>query len=170
MAQDVAETVCSKFNAQVDRLGDRVAMRFRGEDGAWQDVTWGEYGRAVRETALAIGRHKAALGVTEALALGVLCNGLVCLAVWLAMGGRSVADKVLAIVFPITAFVTMGFEHSIANLFFLPYALALSGFGDAQLVAGSVRNLLVVTGGNILGGTVLVAGVYWVAYLRTGAG
>src|SRR5215831_2854118 len=85
---------------------------------------------AVRETALAIGRHKAALGVTEALALGMLCNGLVCLAVWLAMGGRSVADKVLAIVFPITAFVTMGFEHSIANLFFLPYALALSGFGD----------------------------------------
>jgi formate transporter len=125
---------------------------------------------AVRETALAIGRHKATLGVTEALALGVLCNGLVCLAVWLAMGGRSVADKVLAIVFPITAFVTMGFEHSIANMFFLPYALALSGFGDTQLLAGSVRNLLVVTGGNILGGTVLVAGVYWVAYLRPSAG
>jgi len=124
----------------------------------------------VRETVLAIGRHKAALGVAEALALGVLCNGLVCLAVWLAMGGRSVADKVLAIVFPITAFVTMGFEHSIANLFFLPYALALGGFGDAQLLAGSVRNLLVVTGGNILGGTVLVAGVYWLAYLRPGAG
>jgi formate transporter len=124
---------------------------------------------AVRETVLAIGRHKAALGVPEALALGVLCNGLVCLAVWLAMGGRGVADKVLAIVFPITAFVTMGFEHSIANLFFLPYALALGGFGDAQLLAGSVWNLLVVTGGNILGGTVLVAGVYWLAYLRPGA-
>ena len=125
---------------------------------------------AVRETALAIGRHKAALGVPQALALGVLRNGLVWLAVWLAMGGRSVADKVLAIVFPITAFVTMGFEHSIANLFFLPYAIALSGFEDAQLLAGSVRNLLVVTGGNILGGTVLVAGVYWVAYLRPGTG
>jgi len=63
----------------------------------------------------------------------------------------------------------MGFEHSIANLFFLPYALALGGFGDAQLLAGSVRNLLVVTGGNILGGTVLGAGVYWLAYLRPGA-
>ena len=75
----------------------------------------------------------------------------------------------LAIVFPITAFVTMGFEHSIANLFFLPYALALGGFEDAQLLAGSVRNLLVVTGGNILGGTVLVAGVYWLAYLRPGS-
>jgi formate transporter len=55
-------------------------------------------------------------------------------------------------------------------MFFLPYALALSGFGDPQLLAGSVRNLLVVTGGNILGGTVLVAGVYWVAYLRPSAG
>jgi formate/nitrite transporter FocA (FNT family) len=85
------------------------------------------------------------------------------------MGGRSVADKVLAIVFPITAFVTMGFEHSIANLFFLPYALALAGFGDAQLLVGSVRNLLAVTVGNILGGSVLVAGVYWLAYLRPGA-
>jgi formate/nitrite transporter len=129
----------------------------------------GQFGDgAVRDTALAIGRHKAALGVVEALALGVLCNGLVCLAVWLAMGGRSVADKVLAIVFPITAFVTMGFEHSIANLFFLPYALALGGFGDLQLLVGTVRNLLAVTGGNILGGTVLVAGVYWLAYLRPG--
>jgi len=123
---------------------------------------------AVRETALAIGRHKAALGVVEALALGVLCNGLVCLAVWLAMGGRSVADKVFAIIFPITAFVTMGFEHSIANMFFLPYALALGGFGEPQLLWGSVRNLLAVTVGNLLGGTVLVAGVYWLAYLRPG--
>jgi hypothetical protein len=86
------------------------------------------------------------------------------------MGGRSVADKVLAIVFPITAFVTMGFEHLIANMFFLLYALALGGFGDIPLLAGSVRNRLVVTGGNILGGTVLVAGVYWLAYLRSGAG
>jgi formate/nitrite transporter len=121
---------------------------------------------AVGETALAIGRHKAALGVVEALALGVLCNGLVCLAVWLAMGGRSVTDKILAIIGPITAFVTMGLEHSIANLFFLPYALALSGFADPHLLGGAVRNLLAVTLGNILGGTVLVAGVYWLAYLR----
>ena len=125
---------------------------------------------AVRDTVLAIGRHKAALGVVEALALGVLCNALVCLAVWLAMGGRSVTDKILAIVFPIAAFVAMGFEHSIANLFFLPYAIALEGFGDAQLLGGALRNLLVVTVGNILGGTVLVAGVYWVAYLRSNAG
>jgi formate/nitrite transporter len=127
----------------------------------------GQFGDgAVRETALTIGRHKAALGAGEAVALGVLCNALVCLAVWLAMGGRSVADKVLAIVFPITAFVTIGLEHSIANMFFLPYAVALDGFGNPQLLVGTVRNLLAVTLGNILGGTVLVAGVYWLAYLR----
>jgi formate/nitrite transporter len=138
-----------------------VVLVLLGQVGQFGDGT-------VRDTALAIGRHKAALGGVEALALGVLCNGLVCMAVWLAMGGRSVADKVLAIVFPITAFVTMGFEHSIANLFFLSYALALDGFSDLQLLAGMVRNLLAVTVGNILGGTVLVAGVYWLAYLRPG--
>jgi formate transporter len=121
---------------------------------------------AVGATALAIGHHKAALGCTEAIALGVLCNALVCLAVWLTMGGRTVTDKVLAIVFPITAFVTMGLEHSIANMFFLPYALVLQGFGDAPFIAGALRNLVAVTLGNLLGGTVLVAGVYWLAYLR----
>lgn len=121
---------------------------------------------AVGATALAIGRHKAALGFVEAVALGVLCNALVCLAVWLAMGGRTVTDKVLAIVFPITAFVTIGLEHSIANMFFLPYAFMLQGLGDAPLIAGALRNLAAVTLGNLVGGTVLVAGVYWCAYLR----
>jgi formate/nitrite transporter FocA (FNT family) len=101
----------------------------------------------------------------EAFARGLLCNALVCLAVWLAMGGRSVADKILAILFPITAFVTMGFEHSIANWFFLPFGLALDQHG-VVMVAGAARNLLVVTAGNIVGGTLLVAGVYWIAYLR----
>ena len=121
---------------------------------------------AVGVTALAVGHHKAALGFTEAVALGVLCNALVCLAVWLAMGGRTVTDKVLAIVFPITAFVTMGLEHSIANMFFLPYALVLEDFRDAPFIVGALRNLVAVTLGNLLGGTVLVAGVYWLAYLR----
>ena len=121
---------------------------------------------AVGATALAIGQRKAALGFTEAVTLGVLCNALVCLAVWLAMGGRTVADKVLAIVLPITAFVTIGLEHSIANMFFLPYALVLHGFGDAPFIVGIVRNLVAVTLGNLVGGTVLVAGVYWCAYLR----
>ncbi|MBW2243606.1 MAG: formate/nitrite transporter family protein [Deltaproteobacteria bacterium] len=120
---------------------------------------------AVRDTALAIGRAKAALEPVRAVALGIGCNALVCLAVWLAIGGRSVTDKVLAIVFPITAFVAVGFEHCIANWFFLPWAIAL---GAEELIPGAARNLLWVTFGNIIGGTLLVAGVYWLAYLRPG--
>jgi formate/nitrite transporter FocA (FNT family) len=81
------------------------------------------------------------------------------------MGGRTVTDKIMAIIFPITAFVTVGFEHSIANWFFLPFGIALDGEG-AVSAAGALRNLASVSAGNILGGTVLVAGVYWIAYLR----
>ena len=83
------------------------------------------------------------------------------------MGGRSLTDKIVAILFPITAFVAMGFEHSIANWFLLPFGMALDSAGAVPL-AGVARNLLSVTLGNILGGTLLVAGVYWVAYLRGG--
>jgi formate/nitrite transporter FocA (FNT family) len=81
------------------------------------------------------------------------------------MGGRSVTDKILAILFPITAFVAMGFEHSIANWFFLPFGLMLDGEGVVSVV-GATRNIVAVTAGNVVGGTLLVAGVYWVAYLR----
>ncbi|MBX3474033.1 MAG: formate/nitrite transporter family protein [Planctomycetes bacterium] len=123
-------------------------------------------GGKVGVTLAEIGARKAGLEPLQMFALAVLCNGLVCLAVWLTLAGRSVADKILAIVLPITAFVVMGFEHSIANMFFLPYALALDGFESAALARGSIVNLLIVTGGNIIGGTVLVAGVYWLAYLR----
>ena len=121
---------------------------------------------AVGDTALTIASTKARLGIVEALALGILCNALVCLAVWLALAGRSVTDKVLAIVFPITGFVAIGFEHSIANLFFLPYGLVLDGFVSDYLISGALTNLAAVTVGNIIGGSLLVAGVYWVAYLR----
>ena len=121
-------------------------------------------GGLVGETARSIGRAKAELSPAVAFARGVLCNALVCLAVWLAMGGRSLVDKLVAVLFPITAFVALGFEHSIANWFFLPYAIALEG--DLALLGGASRNLAVVTAGNVLGGTVLVAGVYWLAYLR----
>jgi formate/nitrite transporter len=119
---------------------------------------------AAGETAVRVARAKAGLPAGEAFARGVLCNALVCLAVWLAMGGRSVADKVVAVVFPITAFVALGFEHSIANWFLLPYGLALDP--GAVSAAGAARNLAAVTAGNVVGGTLLVAGVYWVAYLR----
>ena len=122
-------------------------------------------GGAVGETAVQIARAKADLSIGEAFARGVLCNALVCLAVWLTMGGRSVTDKILAILFPITAFVAIGLEHSIANWFFLPYGLALDEHGLVP-VGGAVRNLLAVTAGNLVGGTLLVAGVYWLAYLR----
>lgn len=122
-------------------------------------------GGAVGLKAVEIAQAKAALAPGEAFARGVLCNALVCLAVWLAMGGRSVTDKILAILFPITAFVAMGFEHSIANWFFLPHGLLLD---HNQLIrpVGVVANLLWTTLGNVAGGTLLVAGVYWTAYLR----
>ena len=121
---------------------------------------------AVGQAAIRIATAKAQLPIAEAFFSGVLCNVLVCMAVWMAMAGRSVADKVLAIVFPITAFVAAGFEHSIANLFYFPLALLLG----APLGAGELlHNLLPVIAGNIVGGSVLVAGVYWVIYLRPAA-
>jgi formate/nitrite transporter len=122
---------------------------------------------AVGESMVRIARSKIALDPVSALARGVLCNVLVCLAVWLCMGARSVTDKILAIVFPITAFVACGFEHSVANMYFLPIGIVLEAGGPAPLsVLGALSNLALVTIGNILGGTVLVALVYWSVYLR----
>ncbi len=120
-------------------------------------------------TLLAIGKAKAALPLHRAILLGILCNALVCLAVWVAMACRSVADRVLAIAFPIAGFVACGFEHSIANWFFLLYAGMIQGY-DSAYNMGVASNLIFVTIGNILGGAVLVAAVYWLAYLRKGGG
>ena len=131
----------------------------------WADIA-GLGGGAIGETAVQIARAKADIPLTEAFTRGILCNVLVCLAVWLAIGARSVTDKILAIFFPITAFVAIGFEHSIANWFFFPFGLALDTQGIVSM-AGAVRNIVAVTAGNIIGGTVLVAGVYWIAYLRS---
>jgi formate/nitrite transporter len=122
---------------------------------------------AVGETMVQIARSKIALDPVSALARGVLCNVLVCLAVWLCMGARSVTDKILAILFPITAFVACGFEHSVANMYFLAIGVALAAGTSAPLsVTGALSNLALVTLGNVLGGTVLVALVYWSVYLR----
>ncbi len=130
----------------------------------WADIdTLG--GGAVGETAVGIAVGKVFLAPGAAFARGILCNALVCLAVWLAMGGHSVTDKILAVIFPITAFVAIGLEHSIANWFFLPWGIALAG-GQTIPLDGAARNLAFVTAGNIVGGTLLVAGVYWIAYLR----
>jgi formate/nitrite transporter len=132
-------------------------------------------------TALRIGVAKVELGVVQAIALGILCNALVCLAVWLTYSARSTMDKILAIIFPITAFVAAGFEHSIANMYFVPYALFVKDFDPAFVTtvadkipgierltwpAFLVNNLIPVTLGNIIGGAVLVAAVYWAIYLR----
>jgi formate transporter len=136
---------------------------------------------AVGKTALAVAAAKVALPFWQALFLGVLCNVLVCLAVWLAMAARSVSGKVLVIVPPVAAFVAAGFEHSIANMYFLPVARLIRDWAPAEFwhsigaspadfagltVAAMVGNLVPVTIGNIVGGGVLVGAVYWFVYLR----
>lgn len=124
---------------------------------------------AVGETMVRIARSKIALDPASAVARGILCNVLVCLAIWLCMGARSVTDKILAIIFPITAFVACGFEHSVANMYFLPIGIALAAGSAAPLsVADAFSNLALVTIGNMFGGSILVALVYWFVYLRGG--
>ncbi len=123
---------------------------------------------------LKIAAVKTALPFWEAFFKGVLCNLLVCLAVWMALAGHSVIDKVLVIVFPISAFVAAGFEHSVANMYFIPLgiflkdsAIAPSGINLASLDwSGFASNLIPVTLGNIVGGSVMVALVYHVIYRR----
>jgi len=133
-------------------------------------------------TALKIGVAKVDLTFIQAVALGILANGLVCLAVWLTYSARSTVDKIVAIIFPITAFVAAGFEHSVANMYFVPYALFIKDFDPnfVGLVGDKVahldlltwqtflvNNLIPVTIGNIIGGAVLVAAVYWANFLRS---
>jgi formate transporter len=121
-------------------------------------------GSAVAQTAVAIAQAKVALGVTEAFFRGILCNVLVCLAVWLCFAAHDVPGKVLAIIFPISAFVALGFEHSVANMYLIPIAM-LAG-AEGVTAAGFLANLIPVTFGNIVGGGVFVAVVYWLIYLR----
>jgi formate transporter FocA len=138
---------------------------------------------AIGLTALNIAKTKVELGFVQAIALGILCNALVCLAVWMTFGARGTMDKIAAIIFPISAFVAAGFEHSIANMYFIPIGLMIKDFAASDfwtliaktpadygsLTWGSflLNNLLPVTIGNIIGGAVLVAAVYWSVYLRT---
>jgi formate transporter len=109
-----------------------------------------------------IATAKVSMSFAEAFFKGVLCNLLVCLAVWLAMAGRSVTDRVLAIVFPISAFVAAGFEHSVANMYFIPLGMLL-GPDDVDMLA-LLSNLVPVTLGNIAGGSLMVAAVYHLIY------
>lgn len=131
----------------------------------------GAVGRAALRVALA----KQELPLWEAFLRGVLCNVLVCMAVWMAMAGRSVADKVVAVVFPITAFVAAGFEHSIANMYLMPLGLLVQSAmqvpeAPAMLtLTGMASNLAVVIAGNLVGGSVLVGLTYHVIYRRGAA-
>jgi formate transporter len=123
----------------------------------------------VAETYVRIAAAKSELDPFTAFFRGVLCNVLVCLAVWMAMAGRSVVDKVVVIVFPVTLFVAAGFEHSIANMYLIPMGLLLADpFAAAGMsvptVGGMFANLLPVIAGNLVGGSVLVALVYFLAY------
>ena len=117
---------------------------------------------------------KTALTVPHAFFSAVLANVLVCLAVWMAMSARTVTDKVLAVVPPVSAFVAIGLEHSIANLYFVPVVLLDRLLGDSTVPTGEnvtwsrflSHNLVPSTLGNIVGGAVLVGLVYWFVYLR----
>jgi formate/nitrite transporter len=118
----------------------------------------------VKATAVRIAEAKAQLGFVQAFVRGVLCNMLVCLAVWLSVAARSVEGKVIAIVFPIGAFVALGFEHCVANLYLLPVGM----FSGANIGLGEfMGNIIPVTLGNTVGGVGLAA-AYWVAYLGNG--
>ncbi len=135
----------------------------------------------IGKTALAVASAKAALPTIPLFFLAVLCNVLVCLAVWMSFGARSLTDKVMVIVPPIAAFVAAGFEHSIANLYFLPYGLAIKAWAGAEFwtalgqtpaayasltVGNAVHNIAVATVGNLVGGSLMVGAVYWFVYLR----
>jgi formate/nitrite transporter len=116
---------------------------------------------AVTHTALSIAQAKISLPYDQAFVRGILCNALVCLAVWLSYAAHSVAGKILAIIFPIAAFVALGFEHSVANMYFIPLAMMI---GDTITLGQFLGNLAAVTAGNLIGGSALVGLVYWIAY------
>ena len=133
---------------------------------------------AVGAKAIAIANAKVNLTWMEAFTRGILCNILVCLAIWLCFAGRTVVDKVLAILFPITAFVAMGFEHSVANMYFIPAGLLAKQQPEFLSLMSTMKvenltimnflfnNLLPVTLGNIVGGSIFVGLFYWFIYLR----
>ena len=132
------------------------------------DMNGGRIGLSILNTAVA----KIHPDIVTLFFKGILCNVLVCLAVWLAYAGRSVTDKLVALILPISAFIAAGFEHCVANMYFLPMAWLLKQTGnvpadfDTSLItlSGIIHNLVPVTLGNIVGGAGLVGAVYWVIY------
>ncbi|MCD6290284.1 MAG: formate transporter FocA [Anaerolineae bacterium] len=139
-------------------------------------------GGAIGLNILNIANAKCSLGFVQAIALGIMCNALVCLAVWLCFSARTATGKILSIIFPITAFVASGFEHSVANMYFLSIGLLVKASASAAFWEATGRsasdyanltwrnfflaNLLPVTIGNIIGGSIMVGLMYWFIYLR----
>jgi formate/nitrite transporter len=134
------------------------------------DMNGGRIGLSILNTAVA----KISPDVATLFFKGILCNVLVCMGVWLAYAGRSVTDKIVGLILPISAFVAAGFEHCIANMYFLPLAWLLTATGkvpaglDVSVITipGIVHNLVPVTLGNIVGGAGLVGFVYWTIYRK----
>jgi formate/nitrite transporter len=142
-------------------------------------------GGVVGVLALTTATVKTSLGFFQAVVLGILANALVCLAVWLTYSARTTSDRILAIVFPISAFVAAGYEHSVANMYLIPIGLLIKDWAPATFwtVIGKsatdftsltwssfiVNNLIPVTIGNIIGGSLLVGIFYWFVYLRKSA-
>lgn len=141
-------------------------------------VANGAWGLNVLQTA----DHKMHHTFIEAVSLGTLANLMVCLAVWMSYSGRSLCDKMFAMILPVGMFVASGFEHSIANMFLIPMAIVIRDFASPEFwqMAGAsaaqfpslgvgdfiINNLIPVTIGNIIGGGLLVGLTYWVIYLR----
>jgi len=141
--------------------------------------TWSLNGNLVGANALKVALSKTSLTFAQAFFRGILCNWLVCMAVWMAMASKDVIGKLFAIYFPIMAFVASGFEHSVANMFFIPYGIFLKSNPKVLEAAGKTLadlanlnwgtlftvNLIPVTLGNIVGGAIFVGAVYWYVYL-----
>lgn len=139
---------------------------------------WGTSDGLLGQVTVKIALGKVGMSWWQAFVRGVLCNWLVCMAVWLAAASRDVTGKVLGVFFPIMLFITSGFEHSIANMYYIPAGIVAAGnpavaaaFPASKIASLTwralfVRNLIPVTFGNIVGGALFVAGFYWFAYLR----
>jgi formate/nitrite transporter len=154
-------------------VGSLLLVYIMYETGLWKTAS-----NAVGAKAIAVANAKVNLTFGEAFFRAIGCNWLVCLAVWMALSAREIAGKILAIVFPITAFVALGFEHNVANMYFIPMGLILKGTVAASSFAPDalhaltwpnflVRNLVPVTLGNIVGGALFVGSLYWLVYMRS---
>ncbi|MFA5791402.1 MAG: formate/nitrite transporter family protein [Caldisericia bacterium] len=141
---------------------------------------WSMNGNLVGAAALKIAGGKVGLTFVQGLVRGILCNWLVCLAVWMATSSKDVIGKLFAVFFPIMAFVASGFEHSVANMFFIPYGILLKSVPKVVEATGKTladyaglnwgtlwtKNLIPVTIGNIIGGAFFVGFIYWFVYLK----